>query len=367
MDEICNKMQNLKHNKNIAMEPRRPSRKQLTQLRKPGGEQLSQPTRPSGEQLAQPRASSGGQNKPTRPSGEQLVQPRTSSGGQNKPRRPAPRKAPPPPATGRSKLKKNTPSEELLLSSSLSIESKGDSFANRASSLDKSATLPRSSKEVKSEGLQRDRSVSTEPLLPKEDFLWGENEYMGSGNSQVSSGEQNSLFGMMEDQEGQAKQVQYTFSHTEEDYLEASTVVMNLGAQEAWKEGESGQPPVEAEEEDDFILEPPVDFSQSTCSMEKEEDALHFAIDEQYVFQFGPDDSDSPAVGRRESNQPGDRTRKQGAGPLLGVPWGKQQGGPTPTWLSGEHEFAQYDHRDALEEDDVPNVVFDDEVAALIW
>lgn len=138
--------------------------------------------------------------------------------------------------------------------------------------------------------------------------------------------------------------------------------------------------------EDDFILEPPERFSQNSLDNELELEGGEHSVQE-FTYQFGPDellgdDSEEddgsladppPEASSKVKRQARDLAR-------MNEKWSKwkqkdmtekksEDVSSPPPWTSEDQEFDDFDgdQYDALEDDDAPNVVYDEDVAALLW
>ena len=150
-------------------------------------------------------------------------------------------------------------------------------------------------------------------------------------------------------------QARYTFTEPDPE-VEDEWLVRNEAA---------GSGPFEMPMEDeDFILEPPMEYSQDSNGPS---DGLHFSVEA--GFDASPDgavggatepDGDFGSLSRRSQKRLNAHRELEAAERSV-------RGAGSPTWAAEEDRYDRFDHRDALEEDDAPNVVLDDEIAALIW
>lgn len=160
--------------------------------------------------------------------------------------------------------------------------------------------------------------------------------------------------------ENAPRQERYTFSDPDPGEEEAYVVENELA-----NLGQFQMPPAEGDE--GFILEPPTEYSQDS------DGPFEFLANESY-------DTSRDGEGERAAEGRGDqdghftslshRSKKRlKAHQELEATERSVMGAGSPVWEPNEYQYDQYDQfdRDALEEDDVPNVVLDDEVAALIW
>lgn len=336
MIDICNTLAGLQGN-GKGME--KPLTKEPTQQVKP----VEKPQKPQPQTQA--------------PQGRQ-----TSSTGQYKPRRPAPKKPPGRPAPARPTRARRgveTSNEALLSSASLSLES--DSSQSEFGS--KSTTsLKLQSPAEQGRNLKQERSKSSDAL--------------SSGNiSKSAMGKENP--GFVEHEDVQVRKERKNAGRGTEAMSEGATalVLENEGAEESslpsgrWEDEEEGN-------RNSFILEPPADFSQKDSEDEEEEEGLEFMFPEHstsaVMYDFGPEYGegieDSPFVERRnelQSPKPETDTSKQEPEKPN---WKKRLSETNnPMWLVDDDQFDTFDRRDALEEDDVPNPVYDDDVSQLLW
>ncbi len=304
------------------------------------------------------------QDKPVEksPPTTQMPQGRTSSTGQYKPRRPAPKKPPGRPAPARPTRPKRdieTSNEALLGSGSLSLESEG----SQSEGASRSTTSLKLYSSLDSQKLQRGKSKSTDVVV----------------SNATAIGKMNQLFGEHEKAEQQQNERwRVTGARRAQAVSEADTalVLANTGAegseprQEEWVDDED-----EGTNRNSFILEPPVDFSQKDTDQEEEdeEEALQFMLPETnssaLTYDFGPEYGegieDSPMVDRRSEGRPPEATDKREAEKPT---WKKRLSETNnPMWLADDDQFDTFDRRDALEEDDVPNPVYDDDISQLLW
>ena len=261
--------------------------------------------------------------------------PTRRTSGDYKPRRPAPRR---PPTQTSKPLKKRETSNEPLLGSSLSMEE--EPFSDTQLSQSSTISLP----EKKSRGLQHERKPSADPLL-------------AGSQSQELPRRENPLFF-----ENESKLTEDVHTKRETEVATRGFVIENFGATvgQEYAAGDMGG------EDEDFILEPPEDFSQSSVEQEEDMDVQDNGI----FYDFGPEYGveDSPMVDRRDQ----ERIRGQVLAETeegYGIPRSsrKPKGAANPMWLSDDSQFDQFDHRDALQEEDIPNPVYNDEVSELLW
>ena len=333
------------------------------------------------KQHQEPRIQSGQPPESRRLSGQPREsrrlsgQPRESkrlSGQGYKPRRPAPKKP-----EGRVRRGSEEP---LITNSSLSMEQE-DVFSERSMSQDSTMSLKFPQK--KEETQKWEWTSSADPLIP-------------SSNSENNAVKIDSVDTILEEEakdlELQASKPKYSFQDEEGndiDGLGSSPIVLDLGASQDSPEEEDGQMDDSGGggDQDDFILEPPADFSQSSLDRETEEvkskdqtmELVAGSDGNEVFFNFGAEeeeDEDSPLMMRKRSadsgpnfNQIAERTKTGGNVDTKKIKraGSKTKGKTNPAWLVEEDQFDQFDYQDALEEEDLPEVVYDEEVAALIW
>ena len=390
MREVCKQMQELKEQLERGEKPVKQARP--VQRQPPTGS-LKRPSSNQEVEQRQRQVSTTSPQKPAeqaKPVGQEPPARRTS--GQYKPRRPAPKKPP-------ERKRTSTSSTEPLIVQSLSQEE--EPFDGRAPSTSSYSTmsLGRSLKKANAQQEVLERNTSTDLAPKSESFAFEQNAR--------DRGRVNPLFGRLE-QRGAAgpRKDQYSFQH--EADIDSCAVevnpdaVMETGGLDNLV-GEFGG----GDTGDGFLLEPPEEFSQpefSQSSAEREIEQLHapsgsakFFVpsDNAVGYSFGPDSEDeddeeggiSMNIGGGKlggakglTNAPPAASAKPGEEDKFeddfGIPendddneggYPRQVVSNPPPWLMDDGLFEMGFERDALEEDDFPNVVLDEEVAALIW
>ena len=322
------------------------------------------------KQRQDPRRQSGQLPESRRLSGQPQQSKRLSGQGY-KPRRPAPKKP-----EGRVRRSSEEP---LITNSSLSTEE--DMFSERSMSQDSTMSLKFPQKKEVTQ--KWERTSSADPLIP-------------SSNSDAVKIDSAKPVDTILEEEGkdlelQAAKPKYSFQDEEGndiDGLGSSPIILDLGASQDTPE-EDGQMDDSGGggDQDDFILEPPADFSQSSLDKETEEvkpkdqmmELVAGSDGNEVFFNIGAEeeeDEDSPLVMRKVTadsgpnfNEIAERTKtgKSVDTKKIKRAGSKTKGKTNPAWLVEEDQFDQFDYRDALEEEDLPEVVYDEEVAALIW
>ena len=327
------------------------------------------------KQRQDPRRQSGQLPESRRLSGQPQQSKRLSGQGY-KPRRPAPKKP-----EGRVRTSSEEP---LITNSSLSMEEE-DMFSERSMSQDSTMSLKFPQK--KEVAQKWEWTSSADPLIPSSNSV--------PKNSVVKIDSAKPVDTILEEEakdlELQASKPKYSFQDEEGndiDGLGSSPMILDLGASQDTPE-EDGQMDDSGGggDQDDFILEPPADFSQSSLDKETEEvkpkdqtmELVAGSDGNEVFFNFGAEeeeDEDSPLVTRKVTadsgpnfNQITERTKtgKSVDTKKIKRAGSKTKGKTNPAWLVEEDQFDQFDYRDALEEEDLPEVVYDEEVAALIW
>ena len=351
------------------------STKQQRQEPKRQSAQPQESRRLSG-QPKESRRLSGQPQESRRLSGQPKESKRLSGQGY-KPRRPAPKKP-----EGRVRRSSEEP---LITNSSLSMEQE-DVFSERSMSQDSTRSLKfPQTKEVTQNW---ERTSSADPLIPSSNSVSKDNAVNLDSAKPVDT--------IVEEEEAKsleppASKPRYSFQDEEGndiDGLGSSPIILDLGASQDSPE-EDGQMDDSGGggDQDDFILEPPADFSQSSLDREAEEvkpkdhtmELVAGSDGNEVFFNFGAEeeeDADSPLLMRKVSadsgpnfNQSTERTKTGRSVDTKKVKraGSKTKGKTNPAWLVEEDQFDEFDYRDALEEDDLPEVVYDEEVAALIW
>ena len=354
----------------------------LEKIQNLGGKKVAM--KPTGVYLlaSSPPTEQPQQQTPTRQSGQQQEPTKRSSQGY-KPRRPAPKR----PDADQGKAKRE--SQEPLISSSPSVEQE-ELFSEQTMSQDSVMSLPNLKPPSEEDTLQKwERTSSADPLI-------------SSSVEHIAMAEPIETIADDKEPEPAASQptTKYTFKDDSEDDddlgLDASPVSLDL----------SGTPETHGQmedsgdgDQDDFILEPPGEFSQSSLDKEVEESqsSLDKEVEEtqsrglmmefttegngsEVFYNFEAieeedEDAESPLIMRKVSPNPypsfgqvGKRTKAEDGGETRKKATKRKGSKKTakPLLLDG-NQFDSFDRRDALEEDDLPNVVFDEEVAALIW
>ena len=351
------------------------STKQQRQEPKRQSAQPQESRRLSG-QPKESRRLSGQPQESRRLSGQPKESKRLSGQGY-KPRRPAPKKP-----EGRVRRSSEEP---LITNSSLSMEQE-DVFSERSMSQDSTRSLKfPQTKEVTQKW---ERTSSADPLIPSSNSVSKDNAVNLDSAKPVDT--------IVEEEEAKsleppASKPRYSFQDEEGndiDGLGSSPIILDLGASQDSPE-EDGQMDDSGGggDQDDFILEPPADFSQSSLDREVEEvkpkdhtmELVAGSDGNEVFFNFGAEeeeDADSPLLMRKVSGDSGPNfnqsTERTKTGRTVDTKKVKRAGSKTkgktnPAWLVDEDQFDEFDYRDALEEDDLPEVVYDEEVAALIW
>lgn len=384
--ELYDRMQELKGQLERGEKPARPVQRQdpSGSSRKPGSVQKAE---------QQKTAVTSPPKKPTeqvKPDGQEPPARRTS--GQYKPRRPAPKKPP--------QRKKPSTSTEPLISQSLSQEEEPFDDGSPSASSYSTTSLGRSPKKTDAQ-LPLERSVSAE-LVPKREKLpfEGEETSRGAAKSFFDKEPRGKVSRLEEQGVAGSRREQYSFQH--EADLDSSPVDVDLDAvMEAAKMdslvGEFGG----GDAENGFILEPPEEFSQPEFSQSSGDREMfhHHApagsakffvpSDDAVGFSFGPDseEEDNDEIypvdigGKRLMAAPLSASAKPKDEYMFeddfGIPEGddddnerghsQQVVANPPPWIMDDGQFEMGFERDALEEDDLPNVILGEEEAALIW
>ena len=305
---------------------------------------------------------------------------------QYKPRRPAPKKPPNAKSSSSSSSsvgakKKEEDDKRLLLTQSQPSQEEVDSSDKATRNLPQSTATSSSPAgggrgAKKKKGKQfRQRTASSEPLV----F-----ENAGTSGFEEEEGEEEGMGGHDQDSKLEANRVQqnsgkktktharYHFEEDFEDALRSSPNQLDLSLPDDDGEMMPFQMPPTSKlataSKDDFIIEPPEDFSQS--SMDNEFDRQHKL--QLAAAKQGISDEEEEEEEEEEGGFPLSMKKFGGLEDLAEERTNSAdenddddgwEGYPVP----GQDEFDGFDHRDALEEDDLPNVVYDEDVAALIW
>lgn len=345
----------------------------LEKIQNLGGKKVAM--KPTGVYLlaSSPPSEQPQQRTPTRQSGQQQEPTKRSSQGY-KPRRPAPKR----PDADQGKTKRE--SQEPLISSSPSVE-QDELFPEQTMSQDSVISLPILKPQPKRDTLQKwERTSSADPLISSSA------EHIAIAEPIETIAEDDN------EPEPAASQptTKYIFKDDSEDEdnlgLEASPVSLDLSVtpETHGQMEDSGDG-----DQDDFILEPPGEFSQSSLDKEAEETQsrglmMEFTTEgnsSEVFYNFEAieeedEDAESPLIMRKVSPNPypsfgqvGKRTKAEDGGETRKKATTKRKGSKktAKSLLLDGNQFDSFDRRDALEEDDLPNVVFDEEVAALIW
>ena len=320
------------------------------------------------KQRQDPRRQSGQPPESRRLSGQPQESKRLSGQGY-KPRRPAPKKP-----EGRVRRSSKEP---LITNSSLSMEE--EMFSERSMSQDSTKSLKFAQKKEVTQNWER--TSSADPLIPNSN----------SENNAVKIDSAKPVATILEEEakdlELPASKPKYSFQDEEGNDIDGSPMILDLGASQDSPEEDGQMDDSGGGDQDDFILEPPADFSQSSLDKETEEvkpkhqtmELVAGSDGNEVFFNFGAEeeeDEDSPLVMRKVTadsgpnfNQIAERTKtgKSVDTRKIKRAGSKTKGKTNPAWLVEEDQFDQFDYRDALEEEDLPEVVYDEEVAALIW
>ena len=318
--------------------------------------------------------------EPTRQSGQPQEPTKRPSQGY-KPRRPAPKR----PGAEQGKARRD--SQEPLISSSLSMEQE-ELFPEQSMSQDSVMSLPNPKFHPRKDMVQKwERTSSADPLISS------------SAEDIVRIEPIETIPEDAKEPEPTASQPtsKYSFKDDDDDDdddfgLEASPISFDLsGTADAYghmdDNGDEDLDDSGDKDPDDFILEPPEDFSQSSLDKEAEESqsgglTMEFTAEgnaSEVFYNFEAieeedEDAESPLIARKVSPNPypdfshiGKRTKPGVGETRKKTTTGKGFKKATNPWLMQGNQFDSFDRRDALEEDDLPNVVYDEEVAALIW
>ena len=337
-------------------------------------QQRQEPKRQSTQPQESRRLS--GQPKESRRLSGQPKESKRLSGQGYKPRRPAPKKP-----EGRVRRSSEEP---LITNSSLSMEQQ-DIFSERSMSQD--STMSLKFPQTKEVTQKWERTSSADPLIPSSNSVSKDNAVNLDSAKPVDT--------IVEEEEAKSleppdSKPRYSFQDEEGndiDGLGSSPITLDLGASQDSPEEDGQMDDSGGGDQDDFILEPPADFSQSSLDREAEEvkpkdhtmELVAGSDGNEVFFNFGAEeeeDADSPLLMRKVSadsgpnfNQSTERTKTGRSVDTKKVKraGSKTKGKTNPPWLVEEDQFDDFDYRDALEEDDLPEVVYDEEVAALIW
>ena len=319
-----------------------------------------------------------------------------------RPKRPAPKKPP----TSKTRGWKGSADEPLIISNpSVSSLENGEDLEESGEFPKTKKPVSQSRQRIKKE-LRRDLSSSTEPLIMSSGSQSSTPRVQNSSTVSKETKRTSPKVGKSDAKSKRVKNIDITVSpqpsEAENTMPPPSPIKfeMEVAPDEAELPlpGEMSEATNEIEmmaskameggrEEDDFILEPPERFSQSSLDDIDYDGAgsgtgLEFALsktgptDQSFSYHFGPTD-----LGDNFEEEYGDSLGDHQTGATSSTTQeqkkksSKTDKGSSTTkvamansmWMSEEQEFEEFDRRDALEEDDIPNVIYDEDIAALIW